>query len=80
MDIAIHWGIIRHLNAKVSAKRWVPAVAILLDAVVCAFVVMKIQTDVLTVTVAAAIALAIFLSQWYATSRRRDDATTRRQR
>ena len=75
MDIAIHWGIIRHLSAEVSANRWVPAVAILLDAVVLgAFLVMKIQTDLLTVTVAGAIALTVFLSQWYATSRHRDNS------
>ena len=66
MDIAIHWGVIRHLHGDISGKRWVPAVAVLLDAIVLgAFVVMKLQSDLLTVTVTAVIAAAIFLNQWW---------------
>lgn len=66
MDIAVHWGVIRHLHADIDARRWVPAVAIALDALVLvAFLVVKVRTDLLTVAVTAAIALAIFLNQWW---------------
>ena len=76
MDIAIHWGVIRHLHGDISAKRWIPAVAILLDAIVLgAFLVVKLQSDLLTVVVTAIIAAAIFLSQWwFATHKHRADS------
>lgn len=75
MDIAIHWGVVRHLKEQIAAARWIPAVAILLDAVILgAFIAMKLQNDLLTLVVTAALALAIFLSQWYTISHRPDAA------
>ncbi|MEO5781574.1 MULTISPECIES: APC family permease [Arthrobacter] len=71
MDIAIHVGVIRHLSGDIGAKRWIPAVAILLDvAVVVPFVLIKAGQDPLTVGIAAAVALVIFVAQWWAVSRR----------
>lgn len=71
MDIAVHLGVIRHLHRDIGAARWVPAVAIILDfAVVAAFVLVKAGQDLLTLGVAAAVALAIFLAQWWAVKRR----------
>lgn len=71
MDIAIHWGIIRHLKEEVDAKVWVPAVAIALDLLVLVpFVVMKFRTDLLTVGITAAVAGAIVLAQWWAVRQR----------
>jgi len=64
MDIAIHAGLIRHLHQDVDARRWVPAVAILLDLViVIAFIVVKLRTDPLTLMVVAAVAGAVVLLQ-----------------
>ncbi len=65
MDIAIHWGVIRRLGSDIGARPWVPAVAILLDAVVLgAFLAVKVRDDLLTVGVAAGIISLIVLSQW----------------
>lgn len=82
MDIAVHSGVIRHLHRDIEAARWVPAVAIILDlAVLGAFVLVKAEQDLLTLGVGAALALAIFLAQWWAVKRRDNsgDAADRQQ-
>ncbi|RNE62196.1 APC family permease [Cryobacterium tepidiphilum] len=72
MDIAVHWGVIRRLHSTIGARRWVPVVAIVLDAIVLfAFVAVKVRSDLLTVSVTVAIALAIFLNQWWFASHKR---------
>lgn len=64
MDIAVQWGVIRHLRAKVESKTWVPVLSIVLDLVILLpFTVLKLQSDVLTVVVAAAVAAAIVVAQ-----------------
>lgn len=71
MDIAVQGGVIFVLHQKISARRWVPALAILLDlAILIPFTVLKVQSDLLTVAVAAAIALAIVVAQVIAVRRR----------
>jgi amino acid transporter len=71
MDIAVHLGVIRHLHHDIEARRWVPVVAIILDVVVlAAFVTVKAGQDLLTLGVAAALAAAIFGTQWWAVKRR----------
>jgi amino acid transporter len=71
MDIAVQGGVIFVLHQKISARRWVPALAILLDlAILIPFTVLKVQSDLLTVVVAAAIALAIVVAQVIAVRRR----------
>ncbi|QHK19788.1 hypothetical protein GU243_08650 [Pseudarthrobacter psychrotolerans] len=72
-----HLGVIRHLHQDIGARRWVPAVAIILDVLVLtAFIVVKAGQDVLTLTVAAALSLTIFLGQWWAVRRRDQNAET----
>lgn len=64
MDIAVQWGVIRHLRAKIDAKPWLPALTIALDlAILIPFTILKVQSDVLTVIVAATVAAAIFIAQ-----------------
>ncbi|CAN5510091.1 APC family permease [soil metagenome] len=71
MDIAIHWGIIRHLKDEVEARIWVPAVAIALDLLVLVpFVVMKFHTDRLTLGITVAVAVVITAAQWFAVRQR----------
>lgn len=74
MDIAIHWGILRHLKSDVEAMSWIPWVAIVLDvAVLLPFIVLKAQSDLFTIIVTAAVALAIVAAQWLVV-RRQDGA------
>ena len=80
MDIAVHFGIIRHLHRDIGARRWVPVVASILDVVVLtAFIVVKAGADVLTLTVAAVLAMTIFLTQWWAVRRRDQSAEAHEQ-
>ncbi len=73
MDIAIHLGVIRHLRHEVHVRTWVPATAIALDVLVLVpFVVMKVQSDVITVLITAAVAAGIFLGQWLGVRARTD--------
>jgi len=76
MDIAIHWGIIRHLKDEVNAKIWIPGVAIILDLIVLVpFALVKLQTNLLTIVVTAAVAGAIIALQWIAVRRRQNAPT-----
>ena len=64
MDIAIHWGVLRHLYSDLDAKRGVVAVAIVLDLVVLTgFVLVKISSDLLVIGVACLGMLAILLGE-----------------
>ncbi|MAN29501.1 MULTISPECIES: APC family permease [Mesonia] len=54
MDIAIHWGLVRHLKKEVDFKPIIPLVAIILDvAVLTAFLYIKYLNDPLVLIVAA---------------------------
>lgn len=65
MDMAIHWGIFRHLRSDLGARGWVLLIAIVLDAVVLgAFLWMKLESDPLVVAVAAAGIATIFAAEW----------------
>lgn len=60
MDIAIHWGLLRHLRREVRASAWVLIVAIILDLVVLGgFIWVKLLSDRMILGVAAALILAI---------------------
>lgn len=64
MDITVQWGVIRHLREKIEAKVWIPALTIVLDlAILIPFTVLKVQKDLLTVMVAAAVAASIITAQ-----------------
>lgn len=55
MDIAIHWGLLRHLRSRIAFRWGIVVTAIVLDAVVLgAFVWVKATTDPLGLYVAAA--------------------------
>lgn len=62
MDIAVHWGILRHLRHDIDAKLSILITAIILDLIVLGgFVWVKINSDPLVVGVAGAVMLAILL-------------------
>ena len=66
MDLAIHWGVLRHLQSKIEAQRWVLIAAILFDLLVLAgFVWIKLGSDAFVVGVAIAGMLTILLAEFY---------------
>lgn len=74
MDIAIHWGITRHLKNEVEAKVWIPWVAIVLDvAVLVPFTVLKAQSDPFTVVITVVVASIIVATQWLVVRHRNHD-------
>ncbi len=75
MDIAIHYGILRHLKEEVKAKVWIPWVAIVLDvAVLVPFLILRGSSDPFTLVVTAVVAAVITLAQWVIVRRRREDS------
>ncbi|KXS36646.1 MAG: amino acid transporter [Halomonadaceae bacterium T82-2] len=71
MDIAIHWGVFRHLRHKVSARPAIPIIAILLDIVVLGgFVWVKATSDPLVLIVAAVVMALILIGEWLFLSKR----------
>ena len=72
MDIAIHWGVLRHLKDDVKASAAVLITAIVLDLIVLgAFVVMKAAVDPLIIWVGfGGIALIFGLERLFLQSRR----------
>lgn len=61
MDIAVHWGVFRHLRIEVKANPVILGSAIILDVIVLgAFIVVKAQTDMLVVVVSLLAMLLIF--------------------
>ena len=61
MDVAIQWGVVRHLRDDVDARVWVPIAAIAADAVaLVAFVAIKGRDDPLIIALASAGVAAIF--------------------
>ncbi len=72
MDIAIHWGVLRHLREDVEAKAWVLVSAIGLDAVaLLAFLIIKGAADPMIVVIAMASIVAIFAFEKWFLSRQR---------
>ncbi|MGV8858284.1 APC family permease [Rhodoglobus sp.] len=64
MDMAVQWGVIRRLRAKIEARIWLPVLTIVLDlAILIPFAVLKVQSDLFTVIVAVAVAAAIVVAQ-----------------
>ena len=62
MDVAIHWGVLRHLRDEVGARSVFPIVAIILDLIILAgFIWIKINSDPLVVGVAGTVMLAILI-------------------
>ncbi|MBB2773873.1 UNVERIFIED_ORG: hypothetical protein GGE11_004819 [Mycolicibacterium obuense] len=71
MDIAIHWGLIRRLKHDVDVKRWVPALAIVLDVLILGpFVIVTAREGLATLVVFGLMSAAIVLGQRAAVSHR----------
>ena len=53
MDIAIHWGVLRHLRNEVHANPFILVLAIVFDVIVLStFIVIKAQSDMLIIIIA----------------------------
>ncbi|MAZ76746.1 MAG: amino acid permease [Micavibrio sp.] len=64
MDIAVHWGVFRYLRKEVKANAFVLITAIVMDIVVLgAFLMIKIQTDMLVIYVAVAGIIIILVGE-----------------
>jgi len=64
MDMAVHWGVLKHVREKVNANRWVPITALLLDtAILAAFLWMKANSDILVIWVALGGMAFIFVGE-----------------
>jgi len=66
MDMAIHWGVYRHLRKDVGANAPIVLTALVLDAVVLgAFFYMKATSDPLVLIVSAVGMAVIFGAEWW---------------
>lgn len=66
MDMAIHWGVFRHLRRDVGARGWILLTAIALDGLVLgAFLWMKATSDPLVLVVSVVGMAAIFGTEWW---------------
>ncbi|MFZ1539783.1 MAG: APC family permease [Chromatiaceae bacterium] len=75
MDIAVHWGVLRHLRTDVRANPLILGSAIMLDVIVLgAFIVVKAQTDMLVVIISLLAMLLIFTgTKLFLRSKARED-------
>jgi len=65
MDIAVHWGVLKHLRAEIDANATVLVTAIALDLTALgAFLWIKANSDIWIIIIAAASLVAIFLLEW----------------
>ena len=65
MDIAVHWGVYRHLRDDVGAKSTILISAMALDVVVLgAFLWMKATSDPLIILIAGFGIALIFVLEW----------------
>ncbi|WP_194850584.1 APC family permease [Nonlabens antarcticus] len=65
MDIAIHWGLFRHLKKEVKFNPVIPIIAIVMDVVILsAFIYLKYVNDPFVLIVAAIGIALIFLTQF----------------
>lgn len=64
MDVALHWGVLRHLRKEIDASATVLVIAILLDVVVLAgFLWVKATTDPLVLIIASVAMAAILFAE-----------------
>lgn len=65
MDIAIHWGVLRHLRKDVGANPVIPSMAIVLDLIVLGGLLwVKVASDPLVLIVAAAVMATILIVEF----------------
>lgn len=64
MDIAIHWGVFRHLRKEINANAAILAAAIVFDVIVLgAFLKIKASTDIMVIYIALIGILVIFIGE-----------------
>ncbi|MFC5546450.1 APC family permease [Marinobacter koreensis] len=81
MDIAIHWGVLRHLRDAVKARPWIPATAIVLDLLALGgFVWVKLTTDPFVLAVAAVTMMVLAIAEAWFLGTTRAVATDNQQR
>jgi amino acid transporter len=74
MDIAIHWGLFRHLKKEVKFNPVIPIIAIVMDVVILsAFIYLKYVNDPFVLIVAAIGIALIFLTQFIFMKSHTDD-------
>ena len=79
MDMAVHWGVLKHLRSDVNAKAWVLVTALVLDLVVLlCFIFIKGSSDPLIIVIALVSIVAIFGFEKYflASNRSEEDETS----
>lgn len=75
MDIAVHWGILRHIREEIEASSLILITAIILDLVVLgAFLLVKAQTDMRVIYSAAIGLVVIFLGERLFLRQQQEDA------
>jgi amino acid transporter len=66
MDIAIHWGVLRHLKKEIEANPVILVMAIVLDLIVLGgFLWVKAASDPLVLIVAAVVMAAILITEFF---------------
>lgn len=67
MDMAIHWGVFKHLRKDLGARAWVVLTALVLDAIVLgAFVAVKAESDpALLIVSVVGLALVFGIEWWF---------------
>ena len=64
MDIAVNWGVIRHLRNEIAASPVIPSLAIVFDVLVlAALLIIKAQTDSLVIYAAMISLVLIFAGE-----------------
>ncbi|MAS87245.1 MAG: amino acid permease [Micavibrio sp.] len=64
MDIAIHWGVLRHLRKEINANASILITAIILDVIVLsAFILVKAQSDMLVIWTAIGGLIFVFVGE-----------------
>ncbi len=65
MDIAVHWGVYRHVRQEIKAKAWILITAMVLDVVILsAFLWVKMQQDITILVWATGGITTIFMLEW----------------
>ena len=66
MDMIIHWGVLKKLKKEVEANSAIVIIALILDFVVLgAFLFVKVQSDLLIVTVSAMAISFVFITEYW---------------
>jgi hypothetical protein len=74
MDIAVHWGVLRHLRKAIKANPVIPVIAIILDLIVLSsFLWVKGSSDPLVLIVAAGVMAAILITEFFFLRNRPDE-------